>query len=127
MLASPGAVGAVVGWRLGDLATQALRFLVASAIVGRAVHWEESILAASTYFLIGSASPAGQLGMREEGTARLIGRVLPDVDIAQFSLIVLMVTAAELVALLVGGAVGLVWLSKVQRDPQVGEVKTPPR
>lgn len=114
MIGSPGAIAGVVFWRLADLFTQALRFLVASAIVGRAIHWEESILAASTYFLIGSASPTGQLGVREEGTARLVRLVLPDVNLEEFSLIVLMVTAAELVALLVGGAIALAYLARTK-------------
>lgn len=112
MLGSPRAVAAVVTWRLADLATQSARFLVAAAIVGRAVRWDEALLAGSTYYLIGSVSPAGQLGLREAGTAGLIGKVLAGVDFDAFSLIVLMVTAAELVALLLGAALALAFLAR---------------
>lgn len=112
MLGSARAVAGVVAWRLADLATQAARFLVAAAIVGRAVRWDESLLAGSTYYLIGSVSPAGQLGLREAGTAGLIGKVLAGVDFDAFSLIVLMVTAAELVALLLGAAAAMVYLAR---------------
>lgn len=115
MLGSPGAVAGVVAWRLADLSTQAARFLVAAAIVGRAVRWDESLLAGSAYYLIGSVSPAGQLGLREAGTAGLIGKVLGGVDFDAFSLIVLMVTAAELVALMLGAAVSLVFLARGRR------------
>ena len=114
MLGSPRAVGGVVSWRLADLATQSARFLIAAAIVGRAIRWDESLLAGSTYYLIGSVSPAGQLGLREAGTAGLIGKVLAGVDFDAFSLIVLMVTAAELVALMLGAAIALAFLARTK-------------
>lgn len=117
MLGSPAAVSRVVLWRLADLSTQAARFMVAAAIVGRAVRWDESLLAGSAYYLIGSVSPAGQLGLREAGTAGLIGKVLGGVDFDAFSLIVLMVTAAELVALLLGAAAAMVFLAKGRAAP----------
>lgn len=116
MLGAPGAVAGVVAWRLADLATQAARFLVAAAIVGREVRWDESLLAGSAYYLIGSVSPAGQLGLREAGTAGLIGKVLGGVDFDAFSLIVLMVTAAELVALMLGAAASLAFLARGRRS-----------
>lgn len=116
MLGSPAGVLRVVMWRLADLVVQSARFMVAAAIVGRAIRWDESLLAGSTYYLIGSVSPAGQLGLREAGTAGLIGKVLAGVDFDAFSLIVLMVTAAELIAFLLGGAVSLAYLAR-SRSP----------
>ncbi len=124
MLGSPGAVSRIVVWRLADLVVQASRFMIAAAIVGRAIRWDESLLAGSTYYLIGSVSPAGQLGLREAGTAGLINKVLVDIDFDSFSLIVLMVTAAELVAFLLAAAASIVYLARVSPPPQP-EVEPP--
>ncbi len=120
MLGSPGAVARVLAWRFADLATQSARFVVAAAIVGRTIRWDESPLAGCTYYLIGSVSPAGQLGLREAGTAGLAGKVLPGVDFDAFSLIVLMVTAAELVALMLGAAVSLAFLARTRAAARAG-------
>lgn len=82
--------------RLGDLAIQAGRFLVAAQAMGFALSAERAALDASIYFLIGSASPGGVLGFREGGLAWL-GEVF-SVDNAaaeQIALLALAVTGAE--------------------------------
>ena len=112
MLGSPAAVAQAVAWRIGDLATQSLRFLIAATIIGRTLTWDQSILAGSTYYLIGSVSPTGQLGVREAGTAGIVGKLLVGIDFDAFSLIVLMVTAAELLSLLLGAGVSMLYLAR---------------
>jgi len=112
MLGSPAAVAQAVMWRVGDLATQSLRFLISATIIGRTLTWDQSILAGSTYYLIGSVSPTGQLGVREAGTAGIVGKLLVGIDFDAFSLIVMMVTAAELFSLLLGAGVSMLYLAR---------------
>jgi hypothetical protein len=109
MLAHPGAVFASAGLRLADAGVHAGRFLVAAAILGVPLAADHAVLAGSSYYLIGALAPTGALGAREGGTG-LIGQILAEVDLGQFMLIVVVVTAADLLVLLVGGAVGLAFL-----------------
>lgn len=110
MLAHPGAVWSATGLRIVDLAAQTGRFVVAAAILRVGLSWEQALLVASTYFLIGVVSPFGMIGTREAGAvglAKLLG-----IDEAGESLVVviLAVSATESLVNLVCGAMGVAWL-----------------
>lgn len=115
MLGSPRAVSMAIGFRLLDVAVQAARFAVAAWIVAHPLTWDQALLAGSAYFLVGSLSPSGQLGVREGATAWLAGAALAGFDFDSFTVIVLMVTAAEIAALLLGGAGALAFLARGRR------------
>lgn len=115
MLASPRAVALAAALRLLDVAVQAARFAVAAWIVGQPLPWDQAVLAGSAYFVVGSISPSGQLGVREGATAWLAAAVLPGIDFDRFAVVVLMVTAAEIGALLLGGAGALAFLARGRR------------
>jgi hypothetical protein len=109
ILASPRAVGLCAAFWLGDLCVQATRFVVAAGVLGVALNWQDALLVASCYFLIGVASPAGQLGTREAGTTWLAG-VLALAGGEDLAVVMLLASAVDsLVSLLAAGA-GIVWL-----------------
>ena len=110
MLAHPGAVLTCAGLRLTDLAVQAARFIVASAIVGEALPADQAVLAGSTYFLIGAFAPAGQLGAREAGTTGFMSQLFPSHDLDRIMTAVVAISAAEVVVLLAGSAIALIVL-----------------
>ncbi|MBX3402700.1 MAG: flippase-like domain-containing protein [Phycisphaeraceae bacterium] len=112
MLASPRAVATAASLRLLDVAVQAARFAVAAWIVGQPLSWDQALLAGSAYFIVGSLSPSGQLGVREGATAWLAAAALPGIDFDRFAVVVLMVTAAEIAALLLGGPAALAFLAR---------------
>lgn len=106
MLAHPGSAAGATGLRALDIGAQAARFIVVAGIVGTPITAEQAILAASTYFIIGVITPAGQLGFREAGVSGVLALLRSD----SFALIVLAVTAADMVVTLVGALVGSAWL-----------------
>lgn len=110
MLSSPAAVFGSAGARLADVAVHAARFLVAGSILGVELPLDQAVLAGSVFFLIGVVAPAGQVGVREVGTAGLLGQILPSVDFQPFMVVVALISATELLTLLVMGAAGLAWL-----------------
>lgn len=103
MLSSPMAVGGGALLRCLDLVIQACRFLVASRIVGQEISVDQAVLAASAYFLVGVLSPAGALGFRE---AAVFGLLKGEA----FSIVVLTVTAAEMVVVLACATAAAAWL-----------------
>lgn len=123
MLAHPATVLACVGLRVLDAGVQAARFLVAAAILGVALPTDKAVIAGTTYFLIGAAAPTGQLGAREAGTAGLLGTLMHGVDMDQFKLVVLLVTATEATMMLFCAMSGAAWLRPWrklgQRDKEV--------
>jgi hypothetical protein len=108
MLASPATVGAAMLLRILDIGVQAIRFMVAAEVVGQHLTPDQAFLIASTYFLIGATSPAGSLGMREAGTTGLAG--LLHLGGTNFTVVALVVSAAELVVNLTGAAAAVAWL-----------------
>ncbi|QKK09965.1 MAG: hypothetical protein HND58_18625 [Planctomycetota bacterium] len=62
MGASPVDMAGGVAFRLLDLGVMSARFVVAGSIVGIAFGWEEAVLVASAYYIIGMLSPFGMLG-----------------------------------------------------------------
>lgn len=110
MLAHPWAVVACVALRLVDAGVHTTRFLLAASILGVSLPTDKAVIAGVAYFLIGAAAPTGQLGAREAGSAWLLGRLLPGVDLAQFKLVALLVSATEASVLLVMAMAGAAWL-----------------
>jgi hypothetical protein len=118
MLACPKAVAISTLLRLTDVGVLAARFVVAGAIVGVAFGWEEAVLVASAYYLIGVVSPFGVLGAREAGTVWMAGALglaassgQPADEVARsLTVLTLFITGTESVVLLAGAAAGVVWL-----------------
>jgi Lysylphosphatidylglycerol synthase TM region len=65
----PSVVFGAVTLRLLFIAAQAGQFFVASRILQQPLSAEQSLLFASVYYLVGAASPTGQLGTREAAIA----------------------------------------------------------
>ena len=110
MLAHPQAVTAATGLRLLDIGVITARFMVAASILGVGLEWEQAILFASSYFLIGTLSPFGMLGLREAGSigvADLLGFGDAGESIA---VVILIVTATETLTNLLAGMIGAVWV-----------------
>ncbi len=110
MLSHPGTVGAAVALRLADAGVHTARFMLAASILGVGLPPGKAVIAGVSYFLIGAAAPTGQLGAREAGSAWLLGRLLPGVDLAQFKLVALLVSATEMSVLLVMAMAGAAYL-----------------
>lgn len=136
MSASPTATFGAVGLRLADLAVMSWRFVVAGAIVGISFGWEEAVLAASAYYLIGVASPFGMLGTREAGTVWMVGALgiaaaagqTPEEVARSLTVLTLFITGTESIVLVAGAAAGLAWLrpDKLLRKTPPAEPLPPP-
>lgn len=110
MLAHPRAVIVCVLLRMLEVAVNTGRFLIAASILGVTLPTEKALIAAASYFIIGVAAPTGQLGAREAGTAAILGRLMQDVNLEQFQLIALLVTAADGLVVLIAAGLGALWL-----------------
>ncbi len=111
MLSSPGVLAVLLVLRVADLLVQAARFELAARAVGGELGWDQALLAASAYFMIGILSPAGVLGARETGTAGVAALLtIPALTSDAFVLATLVVTGAELVINLVAAAASIAWL-----------------
>ncbi len=109
MLACPKSVGAAYIVRMVDIGVQATRFGAAAAILGVAMPWEDAILLASTYFIVGVISPTGMLGTREGGVlglAAVLGLQGKDGIVT----VALLVTATEAAVNLAAAGIGGVML-----------------
>jgi hypothetical protein len=102
MLAHPVTVGVATLLRGFDIAVLAARFAVAARITGQELRIDQAVLVASTYFFIGVFAPTGQMGFREIGVVAMRDEA--------FAVVVLTVTAAEMVATVCGALVGAAWL-----------------
>jgi Lysylphosphatidylglycerol synthase TM region len=107
MLSHPGSLTVCVGLRVLDLASQAARVYIAARIVGHDLPWDQAALAGSLYFLVGAVAPTGQLGAREGLTAGLAAALLKGQNLDQFAVIVLVVSASEMLVLLVLSVLGM--------------------
>jgi hypothetical protein len=110
MLAHPGIVLGAILLRLGDVCIHTMRFYLAAKVLNVPLGIDQAVLAGSVYFLIGAAYPAGQLGAREGGTAWLLRAVIPAFDLDRFFVVVLLVSATELIVTLFSAAAGMAWL-----------------
>lgn len=88
-----------------DVAAQAARFWLGAGIIGVAITPDQAILAGATYFLLQVLAPTGVGGVREAGTAGVLGFLGQDIMV-----VVLAVSAGEAVMNLVFGAAGAAWL-----------------
>jgi MFS family permease len=110
MLAHPGAVLGATALRLSDVGVLTVRFMVAASILGVGLGWEEGVLFASSYFLIGMLSPFGMLGAREAGSMG-VAAALGFGDAGEsVAVVILLVTATESLTYLVAGVAGAVWV-----------------
>lgn len=124
MLAHPGAVWGATAMRLVDLATQTARFVVAASILGVTLSWEQAVLVASTYFLIGMLTPFGMLGTREAGSIGLAALLGMGGEDESLVVVILAVSASESLVTLAGAAAGAAWLRadrllRVRREAEV--------
>lgn len=119
MIGDPWALGTSVILRLTDIAAQAARVYIASRVIGAPMLPGESLLAGSVYFLIGAIAPTGQVGAREQGTATFVSVVAPTLNVDTLKIIVVVISASELLVLLIGSLFGAVWLrpDRLLRSP----------
>jgi hypothetical protein len=110
MLAHPGAVWGATAMRLADLGAQTARFVVAASILGVTLSWEQAVLVASTYFLIGMLTPFGMLGTREAGSVGLASLLGMGGEDESLVVVILAVSASETLVTLAGAAAGAAWL-----------------
>lgn len=118
MAASPIDMAGGVALRLLDLGVMSARFVVAGSIVGIAFGWEEAVLVASAYYIIGMLSPFGMLGAREAGTVWMAGTLGLAASTGQsteeiassLTVLTLFITGTESIVLVGGAAAGLAWL-----------------
>lgn len=113
MLAHPGAVGAALLARFGDVALQAARFYLAAevairaGIVDQGLSVGQCVLAGTVYFFVQMSSPAGAIGPREAATLWVLSLDKADTHVG---VIVLVVSAAETAMNIVMAAAGALWL-----------------
>ena len=122
MLAHPWTLLATRAMRTADVMLQASRFALAAKVVGVDLSWEGAILIATTFFMIGVLSPAGNLGTREGG-ATGVAALVPGLSTSGFIVVALVVSASEMVVNAIFGTIGLVWL---RPRPSPSAVRRPP-
>lgn len=110
MLAHPAAVWSATALRLADIAVQTARFMVAAAILDVALTWEQAVLVASTYFLIGLLSPFGMLGTREAGAVGLAELLGFSEAGESLVVVILTVSVSESLVNLAASAASITWL-----------------
>lgn len=116
MVGHPVSAGGATILRLADLGVIAARFVIAGGVLGVTLGWEDAMLMALTYFLVGIFSPFGLLGTRESMTIVValklgMSAALTGADGASpLPAMVLLVSASESVVVLTGGFAGGAWL-----------------
>jgi hypothetical protein len=120
VLADPVTVAGAACTRVADVLVQAGRFVVAAGAVGAALSFEKAVLAATSFFLLGIASPAGALGLREGGTTGLAAVTdLSGLSKHTFAVVALTVSATEIVVFLACALVALVRLRSVWTGSEI--------
>jgi len=109
ILAHPGVVVGSLLLRFVDLGVQAARFWIVAETLGRPLAPIDALLIASAAFFILVVSPAGPLGTREAGAAG-VAAALGISDVSSFTIIPLLVHAAESVAFVGLAGLGVLWL-----------------
>lgn len=115
MCASPAGVFGALLLRFADLAVMSWRFVVAGSIVGVGFGWDEAVVVALSYYVLGMLSPVGMLGARDAGTVWMAGMLglvssmgSSATEVARsLTVLTLFVTGTESVVLLAGAAAGL--------------------
>lgn len=95
MLAHTPAVLAGVALRVVDVAINAARYYIAAKALGVPMSVDQAVIAGSVFFIIGVIAPAGQLGVREGGTAGLLKALIPGVDLDGLLIIGLLLSVTE--------------------------------
>jgi hypothetical protein len=107
MLADARAVWGTLGLRVLDMSVQAARFYVAAMAVGVEMTPGQAVIAGVMFFFLQAAAPTGVAGVREGGTAAVLGLLnLPEGVLV----VVLTVAAAEAVMNVVMGLGGAAYL-----------------
>lgn len=106
---APGAICA--GAKLADVFVQAWRFSLAATIFGAAMPAHQAVACGILYYVLGSASPAGMLGVREAGVVLLgLGG-----DRETLARLVLTLSATEAATFAVLAAASGAWLLRKPR------------
>lgn len=92
--------------KIADTAVHAARFAVVASIFEQTLAPADAALYSMIFFLIGTASPVGMLGMREGGVTLLAGAEARD-QVARFALTI---SATEAVALAAISLLAVAWL-----------------
>lgn len=111
ILAHAPTLAAATGVRTLDLLIQSARFCVVAAALGLSVSFEKAVLAGTTFFLIGVASPTGALGSREGGTTSLAAITdISGLSTDDFAVIILAVGLTETVIWTAGAFLAILYL-----------------
>ncbi len=105
----PSVVFGSVALRIAFIVAQSGQFYVASRILQQPLSAEQSLMFASVYYLVGAASPTGQLGTREAAIAGLAA-TLNLGEPARLVTLPLVVTAASILAQIPTAIIGLIVL-----------------
>lgn len=106
MLADPTSVARTLLIRAVDVGIHSARFYVAAMAVGLDLPLDQAVLAGATFFFLQAAAPTGVAGVREAGTAGVLGLAHQ----GDLLVIVLAVAAAEATMNLLMGLCGAVYL-----------------
>jgi hypothetical protein len=106
MLASPASVAQALALRGMDVGVHSARFYLAAHAVGVELTGEQAVLAGATYFFLQMLAPTGVAGVREGGTAAVLGLAQQQ----DLLVVVLAVSAAEATMNIVMGLAGAAWL-----------------
>ncbi|MEZ6319146.1 MAG: lysylphosphatidylglycerol synthase domain-containing protein [Phycisphaerales bacterium] len=116
MLSCPWAVFGAAGLRVLDVSVVSARFLIAAAVLGVDLSWQDAGLMGATFFIIGVLSPVGSLGTREGGTLALASAVGIAAAHAEgdaggvLAVVILFVSGTESVVLIAGAGFAVAWL-----------------
>lgn len=118
MLGNPAVVASSAVLRVLDIVVQAARFVIVADILGLELSADHAVLAATVYFLVETLAPTGALGVREAGTIGALGLLANQ----SFNVVVLAVSAAEMVVRILLMGLGVLWLrpDKLLRQSRLG-------
>lgn len=109
MLSAPRFLAAISLLRCLDIAVQAVRFVLVSRAVDAPIAWDQAIILATVYFLLGVLSPAGALGTPQGGTAA-IGQSLKLPAASVLSIVTLAIGAVEALTNLLFASLAVLYL-----------------
>lgn len=122
MLSSPGAVYGGITCRMVDSVVQAARFVIAAKILKvtgfpiEDLSPQQALMVSLLYFVVGVFSPSGLIGLREGAVKGFGAPMLAMAGMSSadgentFTALVLLVSATEFFAYVLGGGMGLAWL-----------------
>lgn len=111
ILAHTPTLTSAIAVRTLDLLVQSARFTVAAAALGLTVSYDKAVLAGTTYFLIGVASPTGALGSSEGGTTGLAAITdISGLSTHDFAVITLAVGLSQMLVWLTAATFSIIYL-----------------